>query len=144
MRRYLRHPASIPLQFDIPSEQTPLPSVWLESAKTNQLKDVGGGGLCFQTCRRLDPGTHVHLKIPAGHPHFQADGVVAWCRYASGAFEVGVTFAEDATEYAMRMAEQICHIEQYRREVRIREGRWLTSDQAAAEWIDKYAEEFPA
>ena len=41
------------------------------------------------------------------------------------------------------MVEQICHIEQYRREVLKKEGRRLSSEEAASEWIVKYASDFP-
>jgi len=41
------------------------------------------------------------------------------------------------------MVEQLCYIERYRREVREKEGRELDSSSAAAEWIAKYAANFP-
>lgn len=134
MRRYIRHPSDIPIHYDLSQER---------GRGEEYLKDVGGGGLCFRARIRLSPGTEVHLEIPARHPAFEAEGVVAWCRYAGGGFEIGVRFPEGATEYALRMVEQICHIEQYRRDIRAREGRWLTSEAAAAEWIGKFAEDFP-
>ncbi len=43
----------------------------------------------------------------------------------------------------MRMVEQVCHIERYRADVLEREGRALTGEQAAEEWIKRYAEDFP-
>jgi len=39
--------------------------------------------------------------------------------------------------------EQICHIEQYKRDMRDQEGRELTGEQAAYEWIERFAAEFP-
>jgi len=43
----------------------------------------------------------------------------------------------------VRMIEQICYIEHYRKEVLLNEGRRITSEQAALEWIEKYAQDFP-
>lgn len=43
----------------------------------------------------------------------------------------------------MRMIEQICHIEHYRKEVERQEGRRLSSQDAADEWISRYAGDFP-
>ena len=40
------------------------------------------------------------------------------------------------------MVEQVCHIESYLRRVREREGRSLTAEQAAREWIGSHAEGF--
>jgi hypothetical protein len=42
------------------------------------------------------------------------------------------------------MIEQICHIEHYRKEVKLAEGRELSSEEAADEWIKRYAGDFPA
>ena len=42
------------------------------------------------------------------------------------------------------MVEQICHIEHYKSEVLAREGRHLDGEQAAREWIQKFAHGFPA
>ena len=41
------------------------------------------------------------------------------------------------------MIEQICHIEHYRHEIEQVEGRKLNSEEAAREWIQRYASEFP-
>jgi hypothetical protein len=41
------------------------------------------------------------------------------------------------------MIEQICHIESYRRDVAQQEGRQLTTEEAAVEWISRYASSFP-
>tara|TARA_R110001592_G_scaffold59660_13_gene181124 strand:+ start:5431 stop:5568 length:138 start_codon:yes stop_codon:yes gene_type:complete len=40
------------------------------------------------------------------------------------------------------MVEQVCQIENYRREVKKREGRELDPEEAAVEWIAAYAEDF--
>ena len=44
-------------------------------------------------------------------------------------------------EFSVRMVEQICRIEHYRADQRAH-GRILTSQQAAMEWIERYAEKF--
>jgi hypothetical protein len=41
------------------------------------------------------------------------------------------------------MVEQLCHIEAYRRRVLQDEGRRLTDEEAAMEWIANYADRFP-
>ncbi len=42
------------------------------------------------------------------------------------------------------MVEQVCYIEDYRRFVLMHEGRELSQEDAASEWIAKYAAQFPA
>ena len=49
--------------------------------------------------------------------------------------------AEDA--FLARMVEQVCHIEDYRKSVHRIEGRELSPEEAAMEWIEKYASQFP-
>ena len=41
------------------------------------------------------------------------------------------------------MVEQICHIEHYRIKVKENDGRDLNIEEAAQEWIEKYARDFP-
>jgi hypothetical protein len=41
------------------------------------------------------------------------------------------------------MVEQICCIEHYREEILLNEGRELSCEEAATEWISTYAAQFP-
>jgi len=38
----------------------------------------------------------------------------------------------------------VCHIEDYRQSVSRIEGRQLSAEEAATEWIDRYARDFPS
>lgn len=73
---------------------------------------------------------------------FTAEGIVVWCREHEG-YEVGVRFDETTHGFSLRMVEQLCHIKHYQREVRATEGRELSNEEAALEWIEKYARVFP-
>jgi len=76
-------------------------------------------------------------------PPFEAEGVVAWCHQRGDGFVVGVSFDDVEVSYALRMVEQLCYIEQYRIEVMTQEGRHLDLEEAAREWIQKFAHSFP-
>jgi len=91
----------------------------------------------------VNPGSTIHIEIPIRKPVFVANGVVVWCRKVHDHFEVGVSFDDPQTEFNVRMVEQVCHIEKYKREILEREGRTLTGEQAAIEWIEKHAADFP-
>ena len=71
-------------------------------------------------------------------------GNVVWCDEADGAYEIGVEFEHGRDTFRMRMIEQICHIEHYRNEVERNEGRELSSQDAAREWIARFAGDFPS
>jgi hypothetical protein len=144
MRRYIRHPSEIPIQFQINETEPPV---------AHRMRDVSEGGLCFTADRPLARGTRIHLHIPlmqqtseldaAESTAFEADGVVAWCRREGQSYAVGVQFADQSTHFGVRMVEQVCHIEHYRYDVLQEEGRVLSSEEAAREWVERYAADFP-
>jgi hypothetical protein len=43
----------------------------------------------------------------------------------------------------VRMVEQVCHIEECRQQVLVRERRVLIAEQAAHEWVHPFAADFP-
>lgn len=134
MREYIRHPTDIPIEYNL--------SDHIDGRK-KQLKNISAGGLCFRTDDAIEPGTALHIVIPVCEPVFEADAEVVWCHRVKNYYHVGVKFADKDTAFAVRMVEQVCHIEHYRRNVADKEGRHLTAEKAAMEWIGKYAKDFP-
>lgn len=133
-RRFLRHPSDAPIRYSLREVITD---------ERDYLRNIGGGGLCFRSCLDIQPGTRIHIQIPIADPVFEADGIVVWCHRHGEIFEVGVRFEGVEARYGVRMVEQVCHIEHYRHKIQAREGRSLTSEEAALEWIQKYADRFP-
>lgn len=132
-RRYIRHPSGIPIEVVIDQG----------AGSSTPLKDVGLGGLCFQSARPLDRGVSVRVRIPHVRPPFEAWVRVCWCCPAGDAHLVGAIFLDVSEAVRARMVEQVCHIEAFRRVALEKEGRRLTSFEAASEWIAKYATDFP-
>lgn len=58
-------------------------------------------------------------------------------------YDVGIELLNRDDAFRARMVEQVCHIEKYRRTVKETQGRSLTGEEAAMEWIGKYASTFP-
>ena len=83
------------------------------------------------------------VTIPVLDANHEMHGWAAWCRPVGDHFETGMAFATEEDAFLARMVEQVCHIEAYRRRVRVSEGRTLTSEHAAREWIEKFAAKFP-
>jgi predicted NAD/FAD-dependent oxidoreductase len=92
----------------------------------------------------LELGRIITVRISIVKPAFEAKGRVAWCRNENGAFDIGIEFTEARDVFKMRMIEQVCHIEHYKKEIREKEGRVLSGREAALEWISKYANTFQA
>lgn len=124
----------MPLRFDVRGDV---------GRRDDYLRNVSEGGLCFATSAALDPGQLLHLEIPVLGQPFEVDGRVAWCRAKDSGYEVGVRFLSPQDSFAVRMVEQLCYVEDYRRLVAVEEGRLLTSEEAAREWIERFAERFP-
>lgn len=133
MRQFIRHPLSIPIEISCANSRSLLDA-----------HSLGVGGLAFRSYQQLAPGSIVHIKIPLLQPEFETDARVVWCRDDSlkGA-ELGVEFLNQDDAYRARMVEQLCHIENYKHEILEKEGRQLTQQQAAMEWISKFAAHFP-
>jgi len=134
MRRYIRHPSSMPIGYRLHEGVTGQP----------RLRNVSAGGLCFATSEAVSNGTPIHIDIRLGEQVFSADGEVVWCHGVDGQHEIGVCFRDAATAFTVRMVEQLCYIEQYRQQVRHGEGRELSSEEAASEWVSRHAADFPA
>lgn len=129
--RFIRHPAEIPLDY----ERVAAPAVGP--------CDPAHGGLRFDCRDSFVAGTVLDLcAVLFGERHgFRAQVLSA--RQGAGGHELTVGFGEAQDAFQARMVEQFCQIECYRRRVRLREGRELSPDAAAREWIERFAARFP-
>ncbi|NKI95692.1 PilZ domain-containing protein [Rhizobacter sp. SG703] len=136
MRQFIRHPVDLPVQIGAEN---------LHGPAAAHAHDISAGGLAVHVDRAVAPGAHVRIRIPYVQPAFEADARVAWCEPSEiDGYELGVTFLDAEVAFLARMVEQVCHIEDYRQSVGRIEGRQLTAEEAAMEWIERYAGEFPA
>lgn len=133
-RRFIRHPSRMPIRFDLHGDVC---------RREDYLRNVSEGGVCFASKVQLDPDQPIRLCIPLLGQYYEVDGVVAWSRRAGTGYEIGVRFLTPQDRFSVRMVEQLCYIEDYRARVARDEGRELTSEQAAREWVERFAERFP-
>jgi hypothetical protein len=135
-RQYVRHPSDVPIVWRLGD---------IAVQGTEYLKNVSAGGLAFLSVNDVPPGIIIDINIPFVDPQVSMKGVVAWCRPdGASRFEVGVRFVDAGDHFRMRMVEQICHIEHYKKEILEREGRVISGEEAALEWIARYAKDFPS
>ncbi len=134
MRLFIRHPAEIPIQVSQSDHRT----------RTHaRARNLSLGGLTFNSRSESQPGSIVNVEIPFVSPVFKTQARVVWCKASNGAFELGVEFLNAEDAFRARMVEQVCHIEHYRAEVKLSEGRELGFEEAAKEWINMHASQFP-
>lgn len=139
MRSYIRHPSDIPIQVDVTHETTRVSGL----TKARLLSNVSSGGLAFNAGEPIVTGTIIKLRIDYVQPSFEAEGLVTHCDQEGEHYVIGVEFISKDSLFIARMVEQVCHIEQYKQDVAAREGRILSGEEAAREWIERYAATFP-
>ncbi len=136
MRKFIRHPNCIPIDIAVDESGSS------DDGSTVTLVNVSTGGLAFSLLHPVSIGARLTISMPQVWPDYSASGTVVWCREAPQGFEAGVQFDQPDEAFKARMVAQFCQIEDYRREMRECEGRALSSEEAAREWIVRYAEEF--
>ena len=139
IRKFIRHPSDVPIQvsLDRATEAS-------ELHPCKQLSNVSLGGLAFLSHADLPVGERVCVDFPLLEIPHRFSGEVVWSRKRSDGYEIGICFSDPDELYSLRMVEQACHIEHYRKEVEAVEGRQISTEQAASEWIQRYASKFPA
>lgn len=133
-RRFIRHTADVPIEVRTVSAQP---------SRTQPGLNVSEGGLSFVSDDDIPLGSTIEIRIPAVHPPFEAHARVVWRKPEDRRFCIGVEFLDAAAAFRARMVEQVCAIEEYRRQVFRDEGRILSRDEAAREWIGMFADRFP-
>lgn len=136
-RGHARHAADMPIEVRLQD---------IVTHRTEYLNEISFGGLSFRSHTPLDAGTRVDIRIPLVRPVFHATGRVIWCRPSAAdpaAYDVGVEFTGARDNFRVRMLEQICHIENFKKELASQTGKPVTGEQAALEWIRRYADKFP-
>lgn len=133
-RRFIRHTADVPLEVRTVREHAGGP---------RQGVNVSFGGLAFVSDVPVPHGTIIEVRIDQVKPPFEARARVVHCEPEEDRFCIGVQFLDASDAFRARMVEQVCSIDRYRRQVLEREGRELTGQQAAEEWIREHAARFP-
>jgi hypothetical protein len=147
MRKFIRHPADIPIEVLDASIEPDAARAHDDAdhpEASGHTHNVSLGGLSFEAKDSLEPGRLVRVRISHLRPEFESLARVAWCVARNGAFEVGVSFLDADDAFRARMVEQVCHIESYRQAMLEQHGRRLSAEEAAMEWISRFAEGFPA
>ncbi|MCU1716183.1 PilZ domain-containing protein [Pseudomonas sp. 5P_3.1_Bac2] len=138
MRQYFRHPTDMPVDL-VPSQASQVPK--------QRLHNISLGGVACNCNRAFINGTPIEIRIPLlgslqGGEHASCYGLIAWCQPQGDGFVVGVTFTDEENLFRLRMIEQICQIEHYRREREQLLGRKVTVEEVAQDWIEQFASSY--
>ena len=135
MRQFIRHPLDIPIEVRYNPEH---------DFEFQTTQNVSYGGLSFCSNKPIELGEFISLRISCLQPVFEVgEAQVVWCHKSGERYVIGVEFHDPDDAFRVRIVEQICQIEHYKKEVELNEGRKLTTEEAAKEWISRYASSFP-
>jgi Tfp pilus assembly protein PilZ len=107
-----------------------------------RLHDISLGGVACNSVRAFRRGTAIELCIPMLGEQARFSGTVAWCRKEAEDYMIGVAFTDEENMFRARMVEQICLIEQYRKQREEAVGHALAPEAVAQEWIAMHAADF--
>lgn len=135
-RRFIRHPTQSPIVCRRQGHRR---------RRLADLRNIGFGGMAFVSQESFAPGDLVTVEYPALTVSGLSGEVVWSGDLGDGTHRhlCGIRFLERSMFLRARLVEQLCHIEAYRRDQREKNGRDLTPNEAASEWIATTASGFP-
>ncbi len=129
----IEHPRDIPLLLE---QSNPPPHLHDVIARSGSLS-------CLDSHQR-EPGSLLRISLPDLSDDYWAWMRVHWCCRQADYFQLGLDFLDSEQAFRFRLGEQIAQINRYRQQIQCEEGRRLNQEQAAQEWIGKFAAAFPA
>ncbi|MFC1553292.1 hypothetical protein ACFL7D_01550 [candidate division KSB1 bacterium] len=133
MVKFIKHLSEIPLDFQVSdiTQSEEIPPFGYERT-----------GLTVTTDNEIKKGSKVKINFPLRDKIFDVHGIVEFCKKTRNRYEFGVVFRNSEDELRTRLIEQAYYIDKYRCDIEINEGRSLTGQEAAMEWIEKFAKDF--
>lgn len=129
--KFVAHPEDIPIHIEE-----------VNSVQHSTLDLDGFGGISYLCEKPYTAGQSIQIKLAEIDPDFCVVGRIFKCEKENGVFRIFIEFPKKEDCYCVRMIEQLSHIEHYRRQAK-QQGRRLSFNEAAAEWIKKFAASFP-
>jgi hypothetical protein len=133
IRIYKRSKSDLPIDVSLDNEA---------NAEKDFLNDISLGGLSFKSKVPIQKNKIIEITMPLTYPIFQVIGRVLWSRKEGDYYLVGVKFVIPVNELTIEAVEEVCDIDEYKNEVYRKDGRILSSEDAAVEWLNAYIKEF--
>jgi hypothetical protein len=136
-RQFLRHPLDVPLRCTVKS---------VAEQDAAGLRNISDGGAAFYSSHKYRKGQAVEMTFPVFKTCPIIRGKIIWAmpdKDVPGQFINGLKYADARDRKLIRLVEQICHIMSYRVMQEHLTGKVLSAEEAAKEWIGKYADSFP-
>ena len=136
-RAFYRHPIRVPVELHLDSKRSTIPS---------KSFDLSLGGLSFLWRDKLPKGHFLSIEIPVKEKLFQVKAKIVYSREdrKSGRYKTGVLFCDTPSAFRAKLAEEALEILEYRKQISEDLGRDVSEEEAAEQWVEKYASTFTA
>ena len=143
-RTAVRHAVELPVKYRVIGGEKRSGGSLSLAVSSERTKDVSESGLLFLSSQPFKIGTFLELKIPIGDRIFTLEGRVVHNNrdFDSHFFRTGLQFSNPNSVFKVKMAEQIYQIDEYRKTLSTREGRSVSSEEAAQRWIEEHSKRF--
>lgn len=130
-RPFIDHPPQIPLHYHAVAGAAP------------DKRGAAGIGIRFAGHRAVNCGCVLEVCIALNGEVHRFRGIVAAIARERSSYNICLWIRGKRQAFAARMAEQLCHIEGYRHMRTQQKGYDMGADEAALEWIERFAADFP-
>ncbi|MBI3315566.1 MAG: PilZ domain-containing protein [Candidatus Omnitrophica bacterium] len=136
-RNFLRHPVHVPIVIRPVRQSVEVPS---------KSVNISQGGLSFLWEKKLLKRSVVQITIPVKDKLFTVKGKVVYSEKdaTSPRFRTGVSFTDRDSAFQAKLAEETLEILEYQKKISETLGHIISEEEAADEWIQKYAKFFPS
>jgi hypothetical protein len=136
LQGFIHHPVGYPIEY-----RAIAPPVDHTSGHTHHDQAMG---LYFECAEYYPPGSYLEVCIRIRGESCKFSGQVVLVKNCDEYFETGIWLECRTQANRLRIVEQICHIESYLRHKRQYEGPFVSRENVAREWINRFAASFPS
>ncbi len=135
-RKFFRHPITVPILIQL---------LRGKDANTTESINISQGGLAFLWTEEFGEGEQLRITIPVKEKQFKIKARVAYSRKCmkTGLFQTGVAFLDYVSAFQAKLAEETIEILEYQKNLSKRLGHEVPEEEAAKQWIQKFAPNFP-
>ena len=136
-----RHFMTLPIHYrEIPSAK----KAGSGTSERHYTSNLSEGGLRFLSPKSYPIGTVFEITFPIKDQlmTLKARVVHSVLDRETGTYHTGVCFSNTSQLFKIKLAEQLCHIDEYRRKLSKRTGQVVSEEEAAHRWISEQSEKF--
>ena len=139
-----RHAIELPIKYRVLGKSKEATKPQPSEDQTYKTKNISDSGLLFLSSEYFKMGTLLELTLPLRDKVFTLEGRVVHSSEDSATrlFRTGIYFASASSVFKVKLVDQIHQIDEYRRSLSIKEGRPVTEEEAAHQWIKEHSVEF--